>query len=313
MPEAARIIHGIAGTAQYERHIAAVWHRLPRAQRGLLLTGPQAVGNRIPAKDVIMVGGHQDIPRAGRHDTVYVEHGAGQSYNGDPRCANGPGYSGAEHPPNVRWYISPRDDHARAWGRPAFAAGCPALDGIERPHLAGPPMAVITFHWATSLCPEAGSAIDSYAPHIDAIVAWLHAAGFAVFGHWHPRTPTARAWWRDHDVPFLDDIDRVLERAELMLCDNSSVMYEAAALDIPVIALNSPAYRRDVHHGLRFWDHVPGWQVDSVEELLALDVGAYWSEDWSQAARDAAVAYCYALPPGHAGQAAADWLVAQTS
>ena len=96
-----------------------------------------------------------------------------------------------------------------------------------------------------------------------------------------------------------------------MICDNSSVMYEAAALDIPVIALNCPQYRRTVNHGLRFWDHVPGWEIDTPDDFLALDVAAYWREDWSAHARHGAADYCYALPPGSCGKVAVAWLLGQ--
>lgn len=312
-------VHGLAGTAQYERHVRAVWRHIPTWLRGDMLCGVQAVATRLPRDDVVIVGGAQDIPRA-RQRLVYVEHGAGQAYNGDPRCAGRLGYHGAPHPPNVCWYIAPRQDVADSWGRPAFAAGCPALDDIKPNASARPqngyagvkPSVVFTFHWdARRFCPEAGSAFEHYQPHLADMVRHLRAQGFDVFGHWHPRSPTMRKVWRELGVDFLDDIDTVLAGCDMMIVDNSSVMYEAAALDIPVVALNCPEYRRTVNHGLRFWDHVPGWQIDSGEEFLALDVGAYFREDWSEPARRHAVDYCYARPPGKAGKAAAAWIVAQ--
>lgn len=311
-------VHALAGTVQYERHIRAVWRHLPPRLKGDFLTGVQAVGSRHPRSDVFMVGGAQDIGRAPGQRLVYVEHGAGQAYNGDPRTTGSKGYHGTVHPGNVHWYIAPRQDVADSWDRPAFAAGCPALDQIvtaaSRPPANGyegrKPCAVVTFHWdAHRLCPEAGSAFDHYRLRLAEMVRHLRAQGFDVVGHWHPRSPTMRKVWRDLGIDYIPDIDTVLATCHLMVCDNSSVMYEAAALDMPVIALNCPTYRRTVNHGLRFWDHVPGWQIDSPDEFLALDIGAYWREDWSEPARAAAVGYCYALKPGRAGAAAAAWLV----
>ena len=238
------------------------------------------------------------------------------------RVAGVPGYHGTAHPANVRWYIAPRHDVAESWaGRPAFAAGCPALDRLQRRRrVVAPvsgydgrkPLAVITFHWnAARLCPEAGTAVSYYAPQMGDIIDHLRAQGFGVVGHWHPRAPTQRAFWRDLGVDVITDVDTVLVTCDLMVCDNSSVMYEAAALDVPVIALNCPQYRRNVDHGLRFWSHVPGWQIDTPADLLALDVGAYYREDWSIECRQRAVDYCYALPVGPAGRAAAEWLCGQ--
>lgn len=289
-----------------------MWKHLPDEVRGKFLTGVQATGNGLPPGDVVMVAGAQDIPRASRQRLIYVEHGAGQSYQGDGSMLHNRGYHGAIHPANVEWYLAPRQDVADSWGRPAFVAGCPALDcsrfaGLDKP------TAVITFHWnAVRLCAEAGTAVASYMPRMAEIIAHLRAHGFDVVGHWHPRSPTMRAAWRGLGVDFVPDIQTVLDTCSMMLCDNSSAMYEHGALDRPVLALNSPEYRRDVHHGLRFWDHVPGWQVDSVDELLALDVGAYWREDWSAEARHRAIDYCYGgVRVGTAGKRAADWLVEQ--
>lgn len=304
-------VHALAGTEQYERHIRAVWRHLPPGLKGDFLTGVQAVGIRHPRDDVFMVGGAQDIPRAPQR-LVYVEHGAGQAYGGDPRTAGSRGYHGTVHPANVGWYISPRQDVADSWGRPAFAAGCPALDHLVTTGPTGPPTVVVTFHWdARRLCPEAGSAFSYYQPRLGAMVRHLRSQGFDVVGHWHPRSPTMRKFWRELGVDYIPDIDTVLSTCHMMIADNTSVMYEMAALDRPVIALNCPEYRRDVEHGLRFWSHVPGWQIDSPDEFLALDVGAYWREDWSEPARTLAVNYCYALRPGRAGAAASSWLVNQ--
>lgn len=304
-------VHVLAGLPQYERHIMAVWKHLPDELRGDVLIGNQATGLNHRRSDVFMVGGAQDIPRAAQRK-VYVEHGAGQAYNGDPRTAGTNGYHGAVHDPTVCWYISPRQDVADSWGRPAFAAGCPALD--EFAGLVPPckPTVAITFHWdASRLSPESASAAESYMPRMGEIVDRLRGQGFDVVGHWHPRWPTMRHQWRDLGVDYILDIDTVLRECDVLIADNTSVMYEMAALGRPVVALNCPGYRRGVEHGLRFWSHVPGWQVDTADELLALDVRGYWYDDWSRPQREHAVSYAYALRPGGAGKAAADWLVEQ--
>jgi CDP-glycerol glycerophosphotransferase (TagB/SpsB family) len=65
-------------------------------------------------------------------------------------------------------------------------------------------------------------------------------------------------------MPRFDD---VLAEANVYVCDNSSTIYEFAALNRPVVVLNASYYRRDVHHGLRFWEDVPGIQVNKASDL----------------------------------------------
>jgi len=304
-------VHLLAGRAQYARHLQAIFKHLPAALRGTELLGVQATTRDIGRHDVVMVGGWSDIGRCGSHRLIYVEHGAGQSYNGSPESANSYGYAGTtQHPPNVIGYIAPRQDVADSWLRPAFAAGCPAIDACSTAHYDGPPLAAITFHWGADhpLCAEAGTALGHWQPHLGAMVAHVRACGFEPVGHWHPRSPTMRAVWRELGVTSIDDVGCVLAACSLLIADNTSVMYEAAALGRPVLALNAPWYRRNVHHGLRFWSHVPGWQVDDIDAFVALDLSAYVAEDWSRPERLHANAYCFAPNLGHAGPLAAAWI-----
>jgi glycosyltransferase involved in cell wall biosynthesis len=66
--------------------------------------------------------------------------------------------------------------------------------------------------------------------------------------------------WTADSTTFFRDVD-------VLVCDNSSLMFEMAALGRRVVALNAPWYRRDVTHGLRFWSHIPGPDVDDVDTL----------------------------------------------
>ena len=173
----------------------------------------------------------------------------------------------------------------------------------------GPLAACLAFHWDCRLGPEMRSAFDHYRPRLAVIADSMRDQGFIPYAHSHPR------WNGFLDALFVacgfevlaTDRD-VFDKADMLIMDNSSLMYEFASLRRPVIALNAPWYRRDVEHGLRFWSHVPGVQVDSPEQLLELDLLSHLTKDPARALRNAAVAEAYASTDGGAAQRAAAWI-----
>ena len=100
------------------------------------------------------------------------------------------------------------------------------------------------------------------------------------------------------------DFGDVLDRADLLVGDNTSALYEYASTGRPVVVMNAPQYRRDVHHGLRFWDYPPGLQVDRPEQLADTIARALTDPPGAQALRAAAVGETYAYTDGHAARRA---------
>jgi hypothetical protein len=254
----------------------------------------------LPPDDVILVGGYDNIALCGGRRVVYVEHGAGQTYS-RLRSRSRPHYPGGPHPPNVIGYICPNRHVAALWDRPTVVVGCPALEGLQRN-----PMAVVfTFHWdAPTVCPEARSARPHYLDHLHEMVQWVRDTGLGglhPLGHWHPRDRQAETLWRRLGVECEPDPDRALERARLVVADNTSFAYEAALLGIANVALNAPWYRRDVEHGLRFWKHPPGIMVDDADELMSRPVHYYALDKQNHKLRRAAARRAYGLPLGGGG------------
>lgn len=294
-------IHMAASMPHYGRHVRAVWKHLPSELKGDLIARRTKLSSK---QDFVMVGSKSDIELAGRNRAIYVEHGAGQAYGGHRQSAMHPHYHGSKHPLNVVGYISPRQQVAESWSAPGFAAGCPALDELERELQA---IAVLTFHWdAHMVCTEARTARPHYIERFADIARWAFDAGYELVGHRHPRDRRAERIFRNLNIRFEGDSEKVLKHAAVLIADNTSLMYEAALLDIPVIALNAPWYCRNVEHGLRFWSHVPGIQVNNTDELLDLQLTDYVLNDPYKSARTEAAQYCYGTNLG--GVAAARWV-----
>lgn len=265
-------------------HLAPIWCALPDDTRGTfwVATRPLAahadrygitttVGYPHHTGPATIVANHHDYRQVhGRRPIIYLEHGAGQSYIEEG--AAHPSYSGGGDRDRVSLFLTPNATTAlreRAAYPDATVAvvGSPRLDHLATLR-ADPPdeqRVAFAFHWDCSLLPETRETFTYWRRTLRA----LHEEGhWQVAGHAHPRIAgnLARHFER-WGIPFARQLDDVIPLVNILAVDNSSVMFEAAALDIPIVALNHPRYRRDVHHGLRFWDSVPGPQADTPDDL----------------------------------------------
>lgn len=264
--------------------------------------------DRWQPRDSAFVAAYVDAQRLRSVPLVYLEHGAGQTYVGDPRSAAHPSYSGGVSRSGVfdrvRLFVVPSERVANRWRavRPdarVAVVGAPVLDrwhaalAVENPASLRPCVAV-TFHWNCPLVPETLSAWPHFDRALPKLATWCAQHDVELIGHGHPRLWGAieRRWRHLHVEPVQRWAD-VLDRATVLVADNSSALFEFASLDRPVVVLNAPWYRRHVEHGLRFWSHVPGVQVDEPADLVGaveaeLEQPATMS---SQRARCTAAAY----------------------
>jgi hypothetical protein len=165
----------------------------------------------------------------------------------------------------------------------------------------------VTFHWDLRTIPETRSAWPFYANHLHQFAAWAQAHDHDLIGHWHPRLGnTLKALWQQAGVEVVADSIEVLARATLLAADNTSLMYEAASLDIPVLALELPAWRRNITHGLRFWDRVPGNSCPGPVALAHCLTETLDDRPLYREMRRLAATTVYAYSDGKASERAAD-------
>jgi len=231
-----------------------------------------------------------------------IEHGAGQRYHID---AGGP-----EVPHNnVTLFLAPSKRVARQSKHLFPRAECAVVGSPRVEQLAQlervPVDVALSFHWNSPVAPESMSAFNHYHRALPLL------RDFPVIGHAHPAIASKlRPWYKRNSVEYVEHWADVVTRAAVLVCDNSSIMWEACALGIPVVVLNAPWYRRDVQFGLRFWSRADiGPHVEHPNELAAAIELVLTNDRW-QLRRQRAAEYVYGEITGateRARQRVAEW------
>jgi hypothetical protein len=265
------------------------------------------------ADDIALCPSYGDLKRARRtfRRFILAQHGAGQSYGGDPASADHPSYPGGQDNGDVGLFLVPNEHAGDRWkNRYPWAdvaiVGDPRLDSLpHREHANGRTVVAVSFHWEAYFVPEAGSALAHFWDDVIELRQF-----FDVIGHGHPQRKDLRRRFEGIGIEYVDSFDDVCRRADIYVCDNSSTIFEFASTKRPVVLMNPPSYRRTVEHGLRFWDAAvigmsaePGELVDSVTGAL-LAVGNPSMEYM----REKALSAVYAVRTG-SGKIAADVIV----
>ena len=266
-----------------------------------------------------MVASWIDGQKCRKWPLVYVEHGAGQTYQDGPQ----EGYSGSQGLSHARLFLCPGEHVAQRWRAsypltPVAVVGCPALDqhlGLDpltrdiyracaAPVDERRPLIALSSHWRCGVVPETYPALPLYEKPIAALA---EDPSLRVVGHAHPRsTWRTRAMWDRLGIRYEPDPDVILSTADLLIVDNSSLAYEAAACGTPVLSLNRPSYRREIEHGLRFWSMVPGVQCDRPEDFAGAVKVALYDPPEARALRERAVQFVYAHRSGTSATLAVD-------
>lgn len=314
--------------SHFAEHMRPVYEALPKECRGKFITRRPA--GKIDLEEFAVVASISDLYRVHKkHRAIYAtgtelvsvgkakvalfEHGAGYTFIGSTRSssyAGGQGRSNVSILPAVNRWVQAAN--AKYYPRiPGPIVGSPKMDkvGKIRRRRKEKPVVCVSFHWDCKIANETRWALPHF---LKALPDLGKTEEFEVIGHGHPRH------WRSFERIFsragiepVSSFEQVCKRADLYVNDSSSTIFEFAATGRPVVVLNAPWYRRQVSHGLRFWDYADvGVNVDGPGDLLPGIVRALEDSEEQQARRREAVAEVYPHRGRSAERAAAvllDW------
>jgi len=270
------VIDFLATEPHYAEHLRPVWDALPDRARGVFTSNRKELSAGLTA-----VASWRDYEETAG-PVVFFEHGAGFRYDTNHRS-----YSGGRGRDRVRLFANV-NEYVDTANRAAYpnakhvVVGCPKLDPYTTIPAPRTGRVAFSWHWDCHVVPETRTAF----PHYRAALGDVPAE-WQPIGHAHPRAwPLVRDTYDRLGWQIAPTFDDVVRDAAVYVCDSSSTLYEFAALDRPVVVLNSPTYRRDVDHGLRFWQDIPGVQVDTPEQLLAIVAEVRKVDGWIGRRRD---------------------------
>lgn len=302
----------LATEDHFGHHLRPTWDALPEDVRGCWHRVPGAMPRLNDAVLVASYGDHKRARDMGYTRIARAEHGAGQSYAGDPHTARQANYAGGQDAADVGLFLVPGPHPAARWADAYPAAkvvqvGSPRLDRLPA-HTGPSGVVALSFHFNAYIgCPEADSAWRWYRSLLPELARQVD-----LVGHAHPRwAARIRPWFLRAGARWVDTFDEVCRVADVYAVDNSSTLFEFASTGRRVVVLDCPAYRRSVHHGLRYWDAAtvghratPATVVDVLHDALAAT-----TVPWRPPALD----LVYSRPTGGARLAAdalTEWLAA---
>jgi hypothetical protein len=280
---------------------------IARAARRNVLAVTEAAD---PSRPMLVTswGDHKAARGQGRVRLARMEHGIGQSFVGSQH----PSYAGGGGCDDISLFLVPNDHAAKRWqdaypGARVEVIGCPKLDELP-PRAAGPkPIVAVSFHWSMGVPSRTDPLLESHGSFHEYRQALVQLAmRYRVIGHGHPKGIDGMArWYNRFRITVVPDFMDVCRQADLYVCDTNSTIYEFASLGRPVVVVNGKHFRREVDHGLRFWDAAGvGVNCDSPEMLDASVAEALEDRPAQRLARESALGMVYAHRTGAAERAA---------
>jgi hypothetical protein len=253
------VIDAFASETHYAANVFPVLEALPELYRGRLCDPKTpSVSNHV------VVASYNDLRQVYTRKVVFMEHGVGQTYGDDLAS-----YAGSRRRDGVVLFLNPNERVAEANYQthpdvPGAVVGSPKMDpwwdAVPEGGVVG-----LSWHWDAQFVPEARTALPQY----ESVLTEL-GQRFRCIGTAHPRIANIAAQVYDAaGIPFTMDATELYRHASVLVCDNTTLGWEFIALDRPVVWCNAPWYRRQVQHGIRFWEYIDsGIEIDEPVELI---------------------------------------------
>ncbi len=307
------MIDALAGQSHFGDHIQPIWEALPDDIRGTFYR--QSFALKASANPTLTASaGDMKVAMSRRRPVALMEHGCGQSFGGDPRSDKFASYAGNAGRDGVGLFLHPGEhpagrDRKRYPGARIEVIGCPKLDRLPRKARGDTPVVAVSFHWNCTLVPETEPALG-FLPQLEEL-----AKRYEVIGHGHPKWGIhLRSKFQRLGIEWVPTFEQVCARADLYVNDCSSTLFEFAATGRPVVVMNKGgqrAYRRDINHGLRFWDAASvGVNVEERDDLTEAVAQALEDAPEQRQTREDALDLVYAYRSGgaqRAVEALVDW------
>lgn len=318
----------------YHDHAMPIWKRLPSDKKGNYYISthlhnrnefylPESKKERViiynnlsaAIKDLkcnkrllVVFGVDKKIFNALNRAFVLISHGVGQTYEENNIYI--------PYHEKCLLYILPNRIIENVYKRnypqvKTFVAGCPKLD-YWHTHPAKPkegkPVITISFHFDNNMVPETRTAFPYFKQALEELASQKK---WKVLGHGHPRIiDELTPYYQELGIEVVRDFNEVMRRSDLYICDTSSTLYEFASTGRPVVVLNAPWYRRNIEHGIRFWEHADvGINCNNPEELLQKIEEALLDSPEQKKLREKAVKAVYAVSDGTASQKAINAII----
>jgi hypothetical protein len=305
-----------ASEVHYADHIVPIWNKLPEKYKGTFFVASEDLYNyclslgvsttiELPSDNLTLVASYGDYKKTAG-PVVYMEHGIGHTYG-----TGHPSYAGSSGKDRVVLFLCQHEltqsKNLEAYPEtPSYVIGTPKMDKIKVRPAQGRTVA-ISFHWDAKIAPETRSAFTFYRPILKQLI---RSTRFDLIGHSHPRKQwrkTLKQYYEAIGLEHVENFSEVLDRADVYVIDNSSSAYEFAAAGRHVVLMNAPWYRKNVNHGIRFWDYLPGPMVDRPADLKPTIIDVLDNPDKYEKQRKEVVSSLYPYM-GKSSQRAAKYL-----